>query len=161
MHVVLYHPSIPPNTGNIGRLCVGMDAALHLIKPLGFDLSEKALRRAGLDYWSHLNLTIHENDDAFIDWLAGREPWLVSKFGSCRYDHVTYASDDIIVMGNEQKGLPDAWHDRWPNRAISIPIKGEVRSYNLANACAIVLAHAQISSGHLDGIAAPKRSPAS
>lgn len=157
MHVVLYHPSIPPNTGNIGRLCVGMGAALHLIKPLGFELSEKALRRAGLDYWPDLDLTVHENDEAFIDWLDGREPWLVTKFAQQRYDHVPFAQDDIIVMGNEQKGLPDAWHERWPERGVGIPIKGPIRSYNLANACAIVLAQAQISTGFLDGIAAPKR----
>ena len=79
LHVALFQPIIPPNTGNIARQCVGMGAALHLIGPLGFDLSDKAVRRAGLDYWEHLDLTVHEDREAFLDWLGDREPWLVTK----------------------------------------------------------------------------------
>lgn len=150
MHVALYQPSIPPNTGNIGRLCVGMESALHIIGPCAFDFSDKALRRAGLDYWPHLQLRIHDNPQAFLDWLGPRQPWLVSKFGSQRYDRPDYQQDDILVMGNEVHGLPDAWHRRWPERLIAIPIKGRIRSYNLANATAIVLAHACLKSGSLD-----------
>ena len=79
LDVVLFQPSIPPNTGNIARQCVGMNARLHLVGPLSFDMSEKALRRAGLDYWEHLNLTIHEQPEDFLGWIADRRCWLITK----------------------------------------------------------------------------------
>lgn len=142
LHVVLYQPLIPPNTGNIGRLCVGLDAHLHLIKPLGFELTEQAFRRAGLDYWPHLTHTIHESDEDFLQWLGDRQPWLVSKFGTTHYYAQTYTDEDILIFGRETTGLPQAWRDRWPDRMISIPILGQVRSFNLANTVAVVLTEA-------------------
>ncbi len=142
MHVALYHPSIPPNTGNIGRLCVGMGCELHIIGPCPFDFSDKSLRRAGLDYWPHLTWTLYENEDEFLAWMNDRKPWLVSKFGDQCYTDPTYTDDDIIILGNEVTGIPDAWHQRWPDRVINIPIRGNVRSYNLGNAAAIVVSHA-------------------
>jgi len=150
LHVALYHPAIPQNTGNIGRLCVGMNAALHLIEP-GFDVDDKACRRAGLDYWPNLTWHLYDSDQAFIDWLSdgdpshAAEPWLVTKFATQHYHEATFADGDVLLMGNENTGLPDAWHDRWPNTRISIPILGPIRSYNLANATAMVLSHARMS----------------
>ncbi len=150
MHVALYQPSIPPNTGNIGRLCVGFDCAMHIIGPCLFDLSDKALRRAGLDYWPHLNLTMHESPESFCKWLGDRSPWLITKFGQHRFDTPAYDRDDVIVMGNEQKGLPKEWLERWQDHTVAIPKNDHIRSYNLANATAIVVSHAQLKAGCFD-----------
>lgn len=150
LHVVLYQPLIPPNTGNIGRQCVGLDAHLHLIKPLAFDLNEQAVRRAGLDYWPHLTLTVHESEDEFLNWLGDRKPWLVSKFGKTHYYQASYHDEDILIFGRETTGLPKAWADRWPDRLISIPILGQIRSFNLANAVAVTLTEATRQIGRFE-----------
>jgi tRNA (cytidine/uridine-2'-O-)-methyltransferase len=150
LHIVLYQPEIPPNTGNIGRQCVGMDAALHLIGPIGFDMSTQAVRRAGLDYWEHLRLTVHNDPNAFFAWLGEREPWLVTRHGRLRYDKPAYRDDDILIFGSETAGLPDAWLARWSERTVFIPILGNVRSYNLANTVSIMLAQANLASGLYD-----------
>lgn len=138
-HVVLHRPGIPQNTGNIGRLCVGLEAELHLVGPCGFDLDDRKLRRAGLDYWPHLSWRLHEDDTTFEAWLGNREPWLVTKHGETPYNRPAYRDGDVLCFGNENHGLPDAWHRRWPHRRIAIPIRGPIRSYNLANAVAMVL----------------------
>ena len=148
LEVALYQPSIPPNTGNIARQCVGMRARLHLIGPLGFDIDDKALRRAGLDYWKHLDLTLHETPDAFLDWLGDRRCWLVSKHGQLRYDQPDYQDGDVLIFGNELDGVPADW--RRPDRTLYIPILGPVRSYNLSNAVALVLAQASLKAGRYD-----------
>jgi tRNA (cytidine/uridine-2'-O-)-methyltransferase len=150
LEVALYQPSIPPNTGNIARQCVGMGARLHLIGPLGFDVGEKSLKRAGLDYWEHLELMEHETPEAFLDWLGKRRCWLISKKGKLRYDQCDYRDGDVLIFGNEIKGLPQSWHDRWPESIAHIPILGNVRSYNLSNAVALVLAHACSQVGLFD-----------
>lgn len=147
LHVALYQPQVPGNTGAIGRSCVGLGAELHIIGPCAFDLGEKAVRRAGLDYWPHLAWTLHEGPDAFLAWLGGRRPWLVSKHGRLRYDAPAYAEDDVLVLGNEVRGLPPAWLERWAERAVRIPIHGPVRSYNLACAATVVLAQARLAAG--------------
>ena len=151
LHLALYHPAIPQNTGNIARLCVGMAAHLHLIGPHAFDLSDKAVRRAGLDYWPHLTLTEHADEDAFLQWLErdapNPQPWLITKHGPLRFDEPDYRDGDVLILGNENTGLPEAWHERWAPRRVSIPIRGPVRSFNLSNAAAIVLAHATIKVG--------------
>lgn len=150
MHCALYHPVIPQNTGNIGRLCVGMGATLHIIGPCAFTFDDRALKRAGLDYWQHLQWQVHDNEEAFVSWLDGRDPWLITKFGQQRFDQAPYHGDDIIVLGNENSGLPDSWHQRWPQRCLGIPIMGPIRSYNLANAAAMVLSHASAACGCFD-----------
>ncbi len=155
MHLALYQPQVPPNTGNIGRLCVGMRAHLHIIGPCAFDFSDKALRRAGLDYWPELQWTLYSGPDEFLAWLGEREPWLVTKFGSVRFDRAAYRADDVIIMGNEVRGLPEAWRARWPERCVHIPILGPIRAFNLANAAAMVLAHAQLATGAFDGYVPP------
>lgn len=149
-HLVLYQPSIPPNTGNIGRQCVGMRAMLHLVGPLAIDLSAQAVRRAGLDYWDDLALRMHETPDAFLDWLGERQPWIVTKFGSLRYDRAAFQLGDVLILGNEVHGVPEDWRRRWAHRAIHVPILGPVRSYNLANTAAIVMAQFCLATGMYD-----------
>ncbi|TVR45703.1 MAG: hypothetical protein EA402_03965 [Planctomycetota bacterium] len=150
LHLAIYHPAIPQNTGNLGRLCVGMGAELHIIGPCSFNFSDTALRRAGLDYWPHLTWTLHPDEDAFLDWLGGREPWLVTKFGQQRYDHAKFSDGDIMVLGNENTGLPRPWLRRWPERCLAIPICGPIRSFNVANAGAMVLSSAAAACGHFN-----------
>ncbi len=152
LHVALFQPSIPPNTGNIARQCVGMKARLHLIGPCAFDLSDHAVKRAGLDYWPHLDWVKYDQPEAFAQWLEehGRLPWVVTKFGAQRYDRVPYADEDVLLFGNEIQGLPPAWHDRYPTRRIYIPMPGQVRSYNLSNAVALVLGQAMSNAGLYD-----------
>lgn len=123
-----------------------MNAYLHLVGPINFNLSSNAVRRAGLDYWDELNLTIHESPQKFIKWLGNREPWLVTKHGKLRFDSPEYGDEDILVFGSETRGIPQEWHVRWPERAIYIPILGNVRSYNLANTVSVVLAQASIAA---------------
>jgi tRNA (cytidine/uridine-2'-O-)-methyltransferase len=161
LHVALYQPEIPPNTGNIARQCVGMDAHLHLIGPIAFDLSEHAVKRAGLDYWPHLKLTMYDTPEAFVEWLQKGQaphghvpgsglPWLVTKHGPLRYDRVAYRDGDVLIFGAETRGLPPAWLAMWPDRAVHIPMLGPVRSYNLSNAVAVVLAEASREAGIYD-----------
>src|SRR5580658_4279346 len=116
MDLALYQPQIPGNTGNIGRMCVGLNTHLHIIGPCAFDFSTKALRRAGLDYWQHLTWTLHPGPEDFMVWLAGRQPWLIPKFGRERFDQAPFQADDVLIFGNEVLGLPDSWHERWPER---------------------------------------------
>ncbi len=152
LHVVQYHPAIPQNTGNIARSTVGFGAHLHLIHPMAFAVTEQNVKRAGLDYWPAVTLTQHTSDEAFLGWVeghcgrTGRAPWLITKFGSTRFDRAAFADEDVLVFGNENTGLPQSWHERWPSRGLSIPMpgaeRGNVRSYNVANTVAIVLATA-------------------
>jgi tRNA (cytidine/uridine-2'-O-)-methyltransferase len=152
LHVVQYHPAIPQNTGNIARSTVGFGAHLHLIHPMAFAITEQAVKRAGLDYWPYVKLIEHDSDERFLDWLeqhmrsTGRPPWLVTKFGRTRFDHADYADGDVLIFGNENTGLPKAWHQRWPDRGLMIPMPNadasNIRSYNVANTVAIVLATA-------------------
>lgn len=146
LHVVLYQPAIPPNTGNVSRQCVGMGAHLHLIAPK-FEVSSNTVKRAGLDYWDHLTLSQYETDDAFLDWLGDRSPWLVTKFGEQRYDSPCYADEDVLIFGNENTGLPEDWRERWLKRTVHLPMLGPIRSYNLSNTVAIVLAQATLKAG--------------
>jgi tRNA (cytidine/uridine-2'-O-)-methyltransferase len=150
LHVVLYKPEIPPNTGNIARQCVGMNACLHIIGPINMDLDSSAVKRAGLDHWDKLDLTIHENPESFLEWLGKRNPWLVSKHGKLRYDRADYSDGDILIFGNEITGLPDEWISRWSDRTVYVPMIGKIRSYNLANTAGIVLAHASLKAGIYD-----------
>ena len=140
MNVVLVHPEIPHNTGAIGRLCVGLDARLHLIKPLGFSLRASALKRAGLDYWAHLRLAVHSDWDAFLAAETPARLFFASTQGvpSC-YDCV-FAKDDFLVFGSETTGLPGSFYTRYAEHLFRIPMPGaHARSINLANAVAIVL----------------------
>lgn len=136
LHVVLYHPEIPQNTGNIGRLCVGIGAVLHLVRPLSFDTSEAAVRRAGLDYWKLLDLVDHPDEAAFWAWAEGRRVHLYSSHGRTPYTRCAYARGDVLVFGRESVGLPPELVAE--RGAFHIPMTGPVRSLNLSNAAAVV-----------------------
>ena len=138
--VILYQPEIPPNTGNIIRLCANSGARLHLVKPLGFTLEDKQLLRAGLDYHEFATITVHESWAECAECFKGRRLFAVSTKGTQRYDRVDYASGDVFVFGPESRGLPleilgavDA------QRCIRVPMVPESRSLNLSNAVAVVI----------------------
>jgi len=139
LHIVLVKPEIPHNTGAIGRLCVGLGCHLHLIRPLGFHLSDQYVQRAGLDYWEHLLLTVHDSWDAFLEHAAP-PPRLF--FLSTRGERSLYACEfrpgDALVFGNEGRGLPPEFYDRYADRLFRIPMPGpHARSINLANGVSI------------------------
>ncbi len=139
-HIVLIAPEIPQNTGTVGRLCVCTDAALHLIEPLGFELSESRIRRAGMDYWQYLNLQVYKNWDDFI--VRNQPPRLLfaSTKGNKNVYDVKFMADDFLVFGNESSGLPPHFYERYAAQLFTIPMPGQhARSHNLANAVSIVL----------------------
>lgn len=136
-NIVLYQPEIPQNTGNIARTCVLTDSKLHLIKPLGFELDEKHLRRAGLDYWKDLDLEVHESYEDFINKYGSEKIFLASTHGGEHYDEVSFKTGDFIMFGKESAGTPKEIHEAHGN--IRIPmIKSSTRSLNLSNTVAIV-----------------------
>lgn len=140
LNIVLVEPSIPPNTGNISRLCAGTGAVLHLVEPLGFDLSEKQLRRAGLDYWDSVDLRRYPNIEAFFEQNPEGRNFFFSTGGSRNFYEVEYRPGDYLIFGNETVGLPDALLEKHPEQVCNIPIKLDcVRSLNLSNCAAIVL----------------------
>ena len=135
-HVALYHPEIPPNTGNVGRLCVAIGAVLHVVHPIPFSMDEKAVRRAGLDYWRHVRLVEHTDEDAFWAWADGRRIHLFSAHGQAPHTEAPYALGDVLLFGRETVGLPLELVERYG--AYRIPMaNGPIRSLNLANAVAV------------------------
>ncbi|MDP9110867.1 MAG: tRNA (cytidine(34)-2'-O)-methyltransferase [Candidatus Eremiobacteraeota bacterium] len=138
LHLALVEPEIPPNTGNIARLCAATGCALHLVEPLGFRIDDRELKRAGLDYWEKLDVVIHASLAEFLNATRGRRRWFLSAHAEQSYAAVRYARGDMLVFGKETKGLPkDLLAD---NRAQSlrIPIRpGTVRSLNLSTAVGV------------------------
>ncbi len=137
LHIALLHPEIGPNTGNVGRMSLGIGARLHLVHPLGFQTDDKAVRRAGLDYWKHVDVVEHADADAFFTWAQGRRLHLFSARGGAPFLGVDYAPGDVLLFGCESKGLPDAVKAAHPDRLRQIPVGGPVRSLNLSNAVAV------------------------
>lgn len=138
LHVALFQPEIPQNTGNIGRTCVALGAKLWLIRPLGFRLDEKQLRRAGMDYWQHLDWEAVDHWDEFASRFAANRIWIVTKFGKTLYHDAPIQRGDCILFGSESSGLPPSIHAQHGERAIYIPMRPEARSLNLSNAVSIV-----------------------
>ncbi len=136
IHVALLNPEIPQNAGNIGRLCLGIGARLHLIHPLGFSLEDRYVRRAGLDYWRDVDKVEHVDFDAFERWAVGRRVIATSSHGTRSYAAVRWEPGDVLLFGCETVGLPAAVARRYD--AVSIPMPGPIRSLNLANAAAVV-----------------------
>ena len=141
LHIVFVEPEIPGNTGNIARTCAATGAHLHLVKPLGFDIDEKAVRRAGLDYWPYVNLTVYESLDEFLKKNSNRRMFLATTKGSQRYTDIEYRDDDMILFGRETAGLPRNFIEQNSSMAIRIPMSKEtrLRSLNLANSANIIL----------------------
>nr|WP_302647251.1 tRNA (cytidine(34)-2'-O)-methyltransferase [uncultured Clostridium sp.] len=137
LNIVLYKPEIPQNTGNIARTCVLTDSVLHLIKPLGFSIDDKAVKRSGLDYWKDLKLEVHESYEDFIAKYGDRRIFLATTHGGKFYSEESYEPGDFIMFGRESSGVPEEVHNA--HKGIRIPmIKTSTRSLNLSNTvCAI------------------------
>lgn len=139
LHVVLYAPEIPHNTGSVGRTCVAAGAKLWLVRPLGFRVDDYYLRRAGLDYWENLEWAVVDDWQALTPQLPPREPWLFSKRGSRCYADATFRPGDVMVFGNESQGLPSSLLAEHSHNVLSVPIRQQVRSLNLSNTVAIAV----------------------
>ncbi|BBB32090.1 tRNA (cytidine/uridine-2'-O-)-methyltransferase [Thermotomaculum hydrothermale] len=137
-NIVLYEPEIPQNTGNIGRLCVGLNAVLHLIEPLGFSLEDKYMKRAGLDYWKYLDLKIYKNFDEFLKKNNPERIFYFSKKVEKPYWEGRFEKGDFLVFGKETMGLPEKIVFNPENKVYKIPMVGKTRSLNLSNSVAIV-----------------------
>lgn len=138
-NIVLVHPQIPNNTGNIGRLCVATNSVLHLVEPLGFELSDKYLKRAGLDYWQHLEYHIYASFEDFIHKNPEAEMSFFSSAATHSFWDQSYSDNHYLVFGREADGLPIELKHQYKNALVQIPFKGTVRSFNLANAVSIGL----------------------
>jgi tRNA (cytidine/uridine-2'-O-)-methyltransferase len=139
LHVALIQPQIPPNTGNIARLCAATDSPLHLIAPLGFSLDAREVRRAGLDYWDKTDLWLHSDWYAFRDAISRDRCLYFSANAQRDYRRAPYQDRRVLVFGSETEGMPVRILEKHPERCFRIPMSGEVRSLNLANAVSVVL----------------------
>ena len=139
LHVVLYQPEIPQNTGNIGRTCVAAGARLHLIEPLGFNINEKMLKRAGLDYWDKLDVIIYDNFEDFMKKNPDAKIYMATTKAPQTYAEVNYEPDCYIMFGKESAGIPEDILVKHQDTSIRIPMIGDIRSLNLSNSVAIVL----------------------
>lgn len=139
-HIVLFEPEIPPNTGNIIRLCANTGAALHLVKPLGFSLDDKQLKRAGLDYHEYSTLQVHENWDACKTALAGKRLFAITTKGSTRYSDIQFKTGDVFIFGPETRGLPEEIRSEFTaEHRLRLPMLPDSRSLNLSNSAAVIL----------------------
>jgi tRNA (cytidine/uridine-2'-O-)-methyltransferase len=140
LNVVLHRPEIPGNTGAIGRLCVCLDLRLHLIRPLGFDIDEKAVRRAGMDYWQYVDLVLHDDWPSFLAAEAPEQLVFASTRGKRSYLDHQFVEGEYLVFGRESDGLPEEIHAAYGDRMVNVPMPGEHhRSLNLANAASIIV----------------------
>ncbi len=147
MHIVLYQPEIPQNTGNIARSCAATGSTLHLIKPLGFSLADKYLKRAGLDYWHMMEYHVHENFEELLALYPGARMHFLSTKAPKGYTEVQYGKNDFLVFGCETRGLPESLLSRVYDRCVRIPMVPGARSLNLSNSVAIVLYEALRQQG--------------
>jgi tRNA (cytidine/uridine-2'-O-)-methyltransferase len=151
VHVVLYHPEIPQNTGSIARLCAATGTPLHLVKPLGFTIDDKHLKRAGLDYWPYVDVRLHESWDDFLQMHGGGRRLFFSKKAARSYIQAKYREDDFLVFGPETTGLPEAWLKTHAEDIFRIPMMTQaVRSLNLSNAVSIVVYEGLRQLGRLE-----------
>lgn len=140
LHVALVEPEIPPNTGNVARLCAATGAQLHLVEPLGFRIDDRELKRAGLDYWEHLGVAVHPSLDAFLAATAQLRRWYLSTRGKRLYADARFAFGDVLVFGKETKGLPQALIEADFEHTLRIPQRPQsVRSINLSTAVGVVV----------------------
>lgn len=142
VHVVLYQPEIPANTGNIARTCAATDTSLHLIRPLGFSTDDKMLKRAGLDYWEYVNIVYYDSLDDFFEKNKDGEFFFITKFGQKNHSDFDYShkeKDYFFIFGKETTGLPKDVIEKNIDRALRIPMNDNVRSLNLSNTAAILI----------------------
>ena len=151
LNIVLLEPEIPSNTGNIGRTCVATGTRLHLIEPLGFRLNEKAIQRAGMDYWKDLDVTTYLNYEDFLAKNPGAKIYMATTKAKKLYTEAQYEEDCFIMFGKESAGIPEEILVKHPDTAIRIPMNEDIRSLNLANSVAIVLYEA-LRQNHFDGM---------
>ena len=147
LNIVLLEPEIPANTGNIGRTCVAAGARLHLIEPLGFRLSEKALKRAGMDYWKDLDVTTYMDYPDFLARNPGAKIYMAATKAQKVYTEVSYEPDSYIMFGKESAGIPEEILVENKENCVRIPMMGDIRSLNLGNSAAIVLYEALRQNG--------------
>ena len=138
-HIVLYQPEIPANTGNIGRLCVGTNSMLHIIKPMRFLLTDKLVKRAGLDYWDKLSLKIHDSLDDFLTEFHDSNIYFCTTKTESNYTDRNYAKGDVFIFGPESRGIPEDILEKYNKQNITIPMSSQIRSINLSNSVAIVI----------------------
>ena len=141
LNVVLFEPEIPQNTGSIGRLCLATQSTLHLVEPLGFEITNSRLRRAGLDYWEHLKVVVHPGIEAFLETLPPNSPkvFIETRAGKTIYEH-TFEPGTFLIFGRETTGIPDWVLSRFPTETCRIPMyDARVRSMNLSNCASIVV----------------------
>ncbi|HEX8962846.1 MAG TPA: tRNA (cytidine(34)-2'-O)-methyltransferase [Rhodocyclaceae bacterium] len=151
-HVVLFQPEIPPNTGNVVRLCANAGATLHLVKPLGFDISAPTLKRAGMDYAEFVPVKVHENWEDCRSQLAGHRLFAMTTKGAERHDRQAFAPGDVFVFGPESRGLPEELLAEFPpERRIRLPMLPGNRSINLSNSVAITVYEAWRQHGFAGG----------
>lgn len=139
MNIILFEPEIPQNTGNIGRTCVATGTKLHLIEPMGFRIDEKQIKRAGMDYWKDLDLTVYINYEDFLEKNPNAKIYMATTKAEHSYTEVAYDEDCFIMFGKESSGIPEEILLKNRENTIRIPMVGEIRSLNLANSVAIVL----------------------
>lgn len=152
-HIVLFEPEIPPNTGNIIRLCANAGAKLHLVKPLGFALTDKHLKRAGLDYHEYADLQVYDNWASCQQVLSAKRMFALTTKGSTRHTDLQFADEDVFVFGPESRGLPEEIRAQFPaEHRVRLPMLPHSRSLNLANSAAILLYEAWRQTGFVNGV---------
>lgn len=139
MNIILHQPEIPANTGNIGRTCVATNTVLHLIEPLGFRLNEKEVKRAGMDYWEHLDVRRYMNFEEFLEKNPNAHIYMATTKARRSYTEVSYGPDDYIMFGKESAGIPEEILVEYEETCIRIPMLPQIRSLNLSNSVSIVL----------------------
>ncbi len=148
INIVLVEPEIPQNTGNIARTCAVTGSRLHLVRPLGFDISDKAVKRAGLDYWHLVDIHVYENIDSFLEQHGDKQFWLATTKGGTCFTDVTYEEDCWLMFGKETAGLPQWLRERYADRCVRIPMREEARSMNLGNSVAVLCYEALRQTGY-------------
>lgn len=150
MNIVLFQPEIPANTGNIGRTCAATGSRLHLIEPLGFRLSEKEIKRAGMDYWEQVDVERYINFEEFLEKNPNARLWMATTKAERTYTEVSYGQDDYLMFGKESGGIPEEILVEYEEACIRIPMLDQTRSLNLSNSAAIVLYEALRQNGFSD-----------
>lgn len=152
LHIVLVEPEIPPNTGNIARTCAATNVSLHLVKPLGFSIDDKAVKRAGLDYWEYVDLHVYENLEEFLQKHKDQRLFMATTKGGEFYTDVEFKDDDMILFGRETRGLPKELISEYSENAIRIPMSADtrLRSLNLSNSANIIIFEALRQLGFPD-----------